>query len=297
MLSYSSELNSENSFPLPSFTSHHENIAVENNFCQTSSGFSNNNAFQSQHFLPNNISRFNFKNSSLFRDLYENIPSENDSNQASSCLSRNNSLQSQICLPNNIPISNISLISTNLPETSNSNFSPNKIRDTPLNPKQTKKIKKKNLQNKKYSDKNLLKMVANTILKKTINNQFKDDSCISRLLRMTYESIIYPSNFLDLIDVTEFSSWVKSNILTDSLSSFADFRSFFTQKIEKKDCKTQHFISVYRNLIRWFLQNEVYDCFIFEKTLRSVDPAMYLKKIPRFYAGLNQPEHFISLNL
>ena len=149
---------------------------------------------------------------------------------------------------------------------------------------------------KKYQEKNLFKIIINTILTKVYSNKFKDPSCMLKLLAMRYEFIPYPFNFHDLVDINEFLSWLKLNIFIPCLFNFKGFKWFFAHENDNLDWKERHFVSVLRNLIRWFMEEEVYHCFIFEKNFSSVDPKIYLQKIPRILAGIDHPKNFFSLN-
>ena len=155
----------------------------------------------------------------------------------------------------------------------------------------------KNGNEKKYQEKNLLKIIMNTIISKSYANTFRDRSKMQTFLESPNELVVYPANFLEKIDERDYLKWIKENDLIRTLSNFHGFRLFFKEVDENVDWKEKHFIFVFRNMIKWFLESEAYDCFIFEKKFFSVDRKIYIHKIPKLLAGAHNPEQFISLNI
>lgn len=135
---------------------------------------------------------------------------------------------------------------------------------------------------KKYEGKNFLRILMNAIIDKVSFNNFRDKYQMPILLKTKFESIVYPLNFNQLISLDEFISWVRNEKLQKKLSCTYEFKIFFAQMASSLDWRTKHFLFVFRNVIIWFLENEVYDCFIFEKKFPSVHPSKYLTKIPIF---------------
>ena len=151
----------------------------------------------------------------------------------------------------------------------------------------SKKIKKngakseqlgKKLQNN--PEKNILKIVGNSIISKIIRNNFFDKKIIQRITR------IYG------VDPKQFTEWVIEQKFIETLINFESFRELYTDsKINGRD---KNFNLVLREITSWFLENEIYFCFIFEKKF-TVDKILYLKKIPRIMEGLSCPSSFYSL--
>lgn len=160
---------------------------------------------------------------------------------------------------------------------------------------QTEIIKQVN--ENKYQEKNLLKILMNTIISKAYLNSFRDRSKMQILLERENVLVAYPENFIELIDEGDFLKWLKEKDFIRTLSNFHGFRLFFYEIDRELDWKEQHFIFVFRNMVKWFLESEAYDCFIFEKKFISVDRKIYIQKIPKILAGANNPRNFISLNL
>ena len=155
----------------------------------------------------------------------------------------------------------------------------------------------KDANEKKYQEKNLLKIIMNTIISKSYANTFRDRSKMQTFLESESELVAYPANFLKKIDEGDFLKWLKEKDFIPTLSNFHGFRLFFKEIDENADWKEQHFIVVFRNMIKWFLECEAYDCFIFEKKFISVDRKIYIQKIPKILAGAHNPKQFISLNM
>lgn len=135
---------------------------------------------------------------------------------------------------------------------------------------------------KKYEGKNFLRILMNAIIDKVSFNNFRDKYQMPILLKTKFESIVYPPNFTQFFCLDDFISWVRNEKLQKKLSCTYEFKVFFAQTAPNLDWRTKHFLSVFRNVIIWFLENEVYDCFIFEKKFPSVHPSKYLTKIPFF---------------
>lgn len=144
--------------------------------------------------------------------------------------------------------------------------------------------KSKNIKNGKYSYKNLPKIIGNSINATIKTGYFLKKNIFSELAKKTG------------IDGREFSNWAKKNEKMTRPANLEEFRNLFKGKIDyllgSQDQKCKY---VLRNLIIWFLENEIYHCFIFLKTFRNVDRSVYLKRIPKFLAGLYNHEGFFNL--
>ena len=122
----------------------------------------------------------------------------------------------------------------------------------------------------------------NAIIDKVSFNNFRDKYQMPILLKTKFDSIVYPPNFTQFIFLDDFISWVRNEKLQKKLSCTYEFKVFFAQTAPNLDWRMKHFLAVFRNVIIWFLENEAYDCFIFEKKFPSVHPSKYLTKIPIF---------------
>lgn len=144
---------------------------------------------------------------------------------------------------------------------------------------QTKKIKKKS-SNLNNPEKNLLKIIGNSIISKIIRNNFFNKKIIERTTQ------IYK------IDPKVFTKWVVDKKYIESLINFQSFRELYTDS--KIDGEEKNLKLILRKISSWFLENEVYNCFIFEKKF-NVDKTLYLTKIPKILEGLSDPARFYSL--
>ena len=145
--------------------------------------------------------------------------------------------------------------------------------------KKSKSIRKEN-----YSYKNLPKIIGNSISTSIWTGKFKNKEIFLELLEKTG------------ISHQVFRNWMKENQKITHLVNLSGFRNLFIGDINyllaslDQRCKY-----VFRSLIIWFLENEIYNCFIFGKTFPKVKKDIYLKRIPKFLDGLKNPDSFFNL--
>ena len=143
---------------------------------------------------------------------------------------------------------------------------------------ETEKLNK--TKTKAYPVKNLLKIIGNSIISKIKCNTFLDKKILEQKTRMFG------------INIVRFSEWVDKKNYINTFVNFQSFRDLFTDSnIEEID---NNFKLALRELTLWFLENEIFSCFIFEKKF-LVDVALYLEKIPKVLNGLRNPNYFYSL--
>ena len=168
--------------------------------------------------------------------------------------------------------------------------SPNECKECRFLAELSKKIKKnensletKSSSTKKknaYPVKNLLKIIGNSIISKIKSNTFLN------------KKILEQSSKMYGINPVIFTEWVDKENYYHTFINFQSFRDLFTDALHEE--KDKNFKLVLRQLTLWFLENEIYSCFIFEKKIK-VDVTLYLEKIPKILQGLKDPTHFYSL--
>ena len=144
--------------------------------------------------------------------------------------------------------------------------------------------KSKNIRKENYSYRNLPKIIGNSISASIWTGKFRNKEFFLELIKKTG------------ISYQEFCNWVEKNKKITHLINLSGFRNLFIGEINyllaSHDQRCKY---VFKSLILWFLENEIYNCFIFEKTFPKVKKDVYLKRIPKFLAGLNNPESFFNL--
>ena len=134
---------------------------------------------------------------------------------------------------------------------------------------------------KTYPVKNLLKIIGNSIISKIKSNSFLN------------KKILEQSSKMYGINPVTFTEWVDKENYIKTLGNFRSFRDLFNDALlEEKD---KNFILVLRQLTLWFLENEIYNYFIFQNKKITVDVTLYLKKIPKILQGIKNPASFYSL--
>lgn len=146
------------------------------------------------------------------------------------------------------------------------------------NSMETEKLSKAKSQ--AYPVKNLLKIIGNSIISKIRSNTFLDKNILEQKTKKYG------------INTIRFSEWVNRKNYINTFVNFESFRLLFTDSNEDENDKACTL--VLRDLTLWFLENEIYSCFIFEKKFK-VDVTLYLEKFPKILDGLRHPKSFYSL--